>query len=135
MKYHYQVLESGYNYCLIIYSKKTMNQYLKTVSLLPKNQENNLNGPGVVIELTEEKKIITHKLKLNSLASIDTGINVYIIENILNQSLSVEGIDIIKNIIKLNCWNRFKDLNTEQKMIVEMLVDKYIKHIEDEEKK
>ena len=134
MKYYYQLLnDSNYN-VLIIYSEKSLNDHINRVLYLNsiKQDYNKDGGPGIVIDF-EDETWFNCTLELNHLNDIDMSMDTKEIIKITNKSLSIEHIDIIENIIKVTYWKEFTVCSTELKMIIEILVDRYIKHIENEE--
>jgi hypothetical protein len=135
MKYYYQIVTDSENPLLLIYDKKSVDEYINKILKFKENETNNLTGPGVIIEF-DDKRYINPDLKLNYLDDIDMSTNVNSIKKILNKSLIIEHLDIIENMIKKNVqWIEFTRCSTELKIIVEILLDRYIKYLENEEKK
>ena len=131
MKYYYQLVIDKKAHLLLIYDQKSVDTYINKVLKLKQDQVNTITGPGIVIEFDDERHF-NPDLKLNKLADIDMSTDIYHIKEALNKSLSIEHIDIIENIIKVTYWKEFTVCSTELKMIIEILVDRYIKHIENE---
>ena len=132
MKYYYQLVIDKKAHLLLIYDQKSVDTYINKVLKLKQDQVNTITSPGIVIEFDDERHF-NPDLKLNKLADIDMSTDIYHIKDALNKSLSIEHIDIIENIIKVTYWKEFTVCSTELKMIIEILVDRYIKHIENEE--
>ena len=131
MKYYYQLVIDKKAHLLLIYDQKSVDTYINKVLKLKQDQVNTITSPGIVIEFDDERHF-NPDLKLNKLADIDMSTDIYHIKDALNKSLSIEHIDIIENIIKVTYWKEFTVCSTELKMIIEILVDRYIKHIENE---
>ena len=131
MEYYYQLVIDKKVHLLLIYDQKSVDIYINKVLKLKQDQINTITGPGIVIEFDDERQF-NPDLKLNKLADIDMSTDIYHIKEALNKSLSIEHIDIIENIIKVAQWKAFTECSTELKMIIEILVDRYIKHIENE---
>lgn len=134
MNYYYQLVTDGEQPYLLIYDKKSVNKYINKILKLKQGEANPFSGPGVIIEFND-KRYINSNLKLNQLDDIDMSIDVNSIKEILNRSLTIKHLDIIENMIKNTSWIEFTRCSTELKIIVEILLDRYIKYLENEEKK